>query len=171
MSSILSAWLLYLARENFSLRTALQSALAGLDASSTACILPEVHANTLTGASLSLKFPRQRPTLILSIQRGCAYCNSALNTWPNLLRSIPTVDGIVYEGGGPYSSFELENSGIHPSSVITSSLTTLPYSELLRPTPTVMLIGRSGRVLGRWTGELSGAQALLIEIRIHTLLM
>lgn len=168
---LVSIWLVYLSRENYNLRQQLTSALASLDVSSTSCVLPPVTSSTATGANLTLTFPRDRPALILSIRRGCDYCNSALNTWPALLRITPGIDGIIYEGTGPYSRLELEASGIAPEVVMKTPLTTSPYSELLRATPTVMLVGKSGCVLGKWTGELSRQQVARISAAIRTLLM
>lgn len=166
----LSCALLYVARENRRLGREVEIAVAAAVTGPSACMLPPIRTVTMAHEPFAADFPRDRPIIILATDRNCHYCGAALNRYAELIRKLPPADALVYDGKRSYTLPDIGGAGIRPSNVLIYPLGPGPYNELLGATPTILLISRTGRVLGRWKGELTDSRTEDIR-RTATLLL
>ena len=167
----MSGALIYVDLQNVQLKRDLKTAFDVTQARVAACVLPALLSTTADSAAMELAFPRSRPLLLLSSRSDCKFCTNALKGWVELIANYRNqVDGFVYDGSRSYSSAELRQSGVDPGTVFTPTAKISPYRELLSTTPTVMLVGRSGRVLAVWRGELSPDRLRVIRSAIQGLM-
>jgi len=166
----LAAMLTYVTRLNGELKRDLSDVIDSIAASKGSCVLPPMASETEGAKSISLAFPRERPLLVLAARRDCPYCKFALRAWSGLIKDFPQLDTFLYDPTKSYTLDELSQHGIPPDSVLITKASTAPYNELLSRTPTVMLVGRSGRALAVWTGELSKDRSLLIKSSVKHLM-
>jgi hypothetical protein len=146
------------------------AATEGLTAAAGACSMPPLSSDTAADGQVNIVFPREKPVLVLSANRNCPYCQSALREWVTLLHTFQQVDGFVYDAGASYSNDDLKASGVDSRSVLTSYTYLAPYRDILKKTPTVLLIGRSGRLLAAWNGSLSQRKLRFISSSLQGLM-
>lgn len=169
-SLVLAGIVYYQRNENIRLTTGLSAAVMALESSASACAVPSSTARTAAGSMLSLDFPRQRPLLLLVTDRNCSYCQSALSGWSQTLQRFPLIDGFIFDSHNSYSRADFDKWNLSLGRVLLSLTPIAPYQRIIDTTPTVVLIGRTGFVLGLWTGELSAVHLEELNVRIKTLL-
>lgn len=167
---VLSVALFTITKDNAHLRTELSAAIDSIAASKGACILPTAQGRSLTTRPIKLSFPNDQPTLILASRHDCKYCKSVLLYWSKIVGKFPQVRSFVYDPSSSYSVQDLEESKISSETVISNRIGAAPYNELLNSTPTIVLVGTSGRVLAVWAGELSEGRVNTIVSVINHLL-
>jgi hypothetical protein len=165
----LSCRVLYLQGENSRMHEAFANVYASTDASFSACVLPQLRGRTASGGALALEFPRQKPLLLLVSNKACPNCTGALEKWGRLVKRLP-VDGLVFDLGRSYSDSELESAGVASENVGVAVDAADPYRTLFAATPSVILVGRTGAVLGVWRGELSARRVAAIESSVAALI-
>lgn len=168
---VLAALVLHLSRQNRRLVATVTAVTAVSASSASACILPPITALTATNQSFVLEFPRSRPVMILVSDRNCPYCDAAIDQWKGLLKLYPRVEGLLYDRARSYGLPELNRQGVELRNVLVSLPLVTPYTELLSGTPTFMLVGRKGRVLGVWKGRLSAQTIETIKLTVEALLV
>jgi|ERR1041385_4554700 hypothetical protein len=166
----LATSLVHLTHVNLVVRHELTEALDAIAAGKGACVLPPLISETAASTVYTLSFPRERPVLVLASRRDCPYCESSLRHWRGIIDRFTEMDGIIYDPTTSYSLKELDLGGVPAASVLTTRSAPEPYQSLLSKTPVLMLVGRSGRVLAVWTGELSSERVRLIQSSIQNLL-
>ena len=131
---------------------------------------PPLVTTTATGTRTQLEFPRQRAVLLLASDRECLYCKSALSAFRELTASYPAIDHWIYDSTASYSGADLTREGVEATRVLVPVSATAPWPELLRKTPSVILVGKTGRVLGLWPGELDGGRLKSVRTSLEALL-
>jgi len=105
------------------------------------------------GGAVSFAFPRKRALAILSTDKDCAYCGSAIAAWKGLQARYPGADWYIYDRKHSYAATALSEQRVDASRILTEASTPSQFSILAASTPSFLLISRSGNVLGYWKGE------------------
>jgi len=168
--SVCRCLLVYVANDNQRLKKSLAIAIDGMSSSTSACVLPELVSATASKTQVDIGFPRAQPLLLLSSRSTCPYCKTALQSWTAFVAKHPELDHFVYDGTHSYTLNELQQHNVDPATVLISRASVAPYNDLLTTTPTVILVGRTGRVLGLWSGELSTERMKVIDQSVSGLL-
>jgi len=160
------------ARQASDLRRQLTVALRSVDLSAVACVLPSEYSfRTTLGAFAQIEYPRPHAVLLLAISKDCPFCSSALSQWLVLERKFPELDAFIYDAKRSLSENELYRDGIDPARVLVGNEVSPIFADVLKATPTVVLVARTGRVLGSWRGELTSEEMSTIQSGIKALLM
>ena len=161
---------LVISRDNHRLHDQLEVSITQSGAWAAGCTLPSGDVMTAASTRSRLEFPRSHPLLMLSIEKTCKHCESALTNWPGLVGTGLSVDAVIYNRHASYSPEELRRAGVGPEQVLISLPSMEPYMSLFAATPTIALFSRTGTVLGLWRGELTGTVAATIKTQVRALI-
>jgi hypothetical protein len=114
-----------------------------------------------------INWASHRSTLLLIMRKGCHYCEDSVPFYQRLAESAKGGDTVVvalFPDAQDVARQTLLSEGLPFSVVGGVSLASLQISG----TPTIILVGQSGRVAGSWVGMLSPRQELEVLAAAET---
>lgn len=154
---------IFLQRQNHEL----SSRIANLEAGEGPLVgssFSQITGTDLNDAIVTLDFSRQSGrSLFLVVSRSCTYCGRNWKYWLRLLESHPKAEVVVADVAGDVSASYFREVGSRvPERVLKlNGLTRVEYG--LRITPTTIVLGPNGRVLGVWLGVLNDKRVVAIQ--------
>lgn len=123
----------------------------------------------MTGADLddslvTLDFAQEKSnSLFLVVSQSCEYCDKNWTFWLKLLRQRPDAHVVIADAAGDLSAsyFRKVGADMPRQFIRLSPAARAQYG--LRVTPTTVVLGERGRVLGVWLGVLSEKKVSEIE--------
>ncbi len=170
LAAALAAACAYVGWQNGRLRRRVLALSAGAAASYSGCVLSGLTAQAADDSRVEVRFPRQRPVLFLAADSGCHYCAEAIPAWVKLATDHPALDNYLVNKRNSYSAADLRSLGLNLKRVLTLQQPGAPYSSLLAATPTTVLAGRDGTVVGVWRGPLNGERIDQIKETVRAIM-